>query len=355
MTEKKRGVIPRKIKGFRDITPAMNRRRWQVINAAARVYQSYGFEHRDTPVMEYAECIGKYLPGEDAGATIPEGLYSFVNPETEPVYYDDWSIAMEGENTIMDRFPLALRYDLTAPLARMYAEMLWSEKVNGAVKTDKSPLFRRYQVGRPLYRFEAKLDPGRFREFWQLDFDTVGTADLTADSENVMILADAMEAIGMKRGTYVVKANNRKIMQGFLDGLDVRDDAYAQNILRVIDKLDKIGLDGVRGELCKGREDEVSKAFVPGLNLPDETANRIVDFFKSFAGVTLRRDVLNGLKHAAGNSEWLQSAWKNYIRSIPSLPVSDSMKHVYGLIRRLSAAWRIILVGIRGGIAFVLH
>ena len=98
MPEKIRGVIPRKIKGFRDITPAMNRRRWQVINAAASVYKAYGFEHWDTPVMEYAECIGKYVPDEESmNPSEREGIYSFINPELEPVFYDDWTIAKDGE------------------------------------------------------------------------------------------------------------------------------------------------------------------------------------------------------------------------------------------------------------------
>ncbi len=307
MPEKIRGVIPRKIKGFRDITPAMNRRRWQVINAAARVYKAYGFEHWDTPVMEYAECIGKYVPDEESmNPSEREGIYTFVNPEQEPVFYNDWTIAKDGEKTIMDRFPLVLRYDLTAPLARVYAESLWTEKLKGAVKTEKSPLFRRYQYG-PLYRFEAKLDPGRYREFWQLDFDSVGTADITADAEIPMILADAMEAIGMKRGAYVIKANNRKIVQGFLHGLDIRDEAAAQNILRIIDKLDKIGLDGVRGELGKGREDEFSKAFIPGLNLTAGTVGRIIEFFKSYTSAGLRSETLASLRANAGGNELLQA------------------------------------------------
>lgn len=302
-TTKKRGIIPRKIKGFRDIDPGLNQLRWQVINAASKVYKSYGFGQWDTPVLEYAECLGKYMPGEglDDG-TLSDGIYSFRNYDVEPVYYEDGTVAAEGDKTIMDQYPLSLRYDLTAPLARVYSESLWTEKLKDAVKTEKSPLFRRYQFG-PVFRYEAKLDPGRFREFWQLDFDTVGTADVTADAEVGMILSDAMEAIGLKRGTYIVKVNNRKVLKGFLKNIGIEDEASEQNILRVIDKLDKIGLDGVAAELGKGRTDAVSGAEIAGLDLDEAIRNPIVSFFKKFADLRTRKEVLNSIGENIGDNE----------------------------------------------------
>lgn len=309
-TTKKRGIIPRKIKGFRDIDPGLNQLRWQVINAASKVYKSYGFEQWDTPVLEYAECLGKYMPGEglDDG-TLSDGIYSFRNYDVEPVFYEDGTVAAEGDKTIMDQYPLSLRYDLTAPLARVYSENLWTEKLKGAVKTEKSPLVRRYQFGQ-VFRYEAKLDPGRFREFWQLDFDTVGTADVTADAEVGMILSDAMEAIGLKRGTYVVKVNNRKILKGFLKNIGIEDEASEQNILRVIDKLDKIGLEGVEQELGKGRTDATSGAEIAGLNLDDAIRKPIVSFFKKFADVKTRKEVLNNIGENIGENETSQEGIK---------------------------------------------
>lgn len=294
-TPKKRGIIPRKIKGFRDIDPGLNQLRWQVINAASKVYKSYGFEQWDTPILEYAEAIGKYMPGEGlADGTLSDGIYSFRNYDEEPVYYEDGTVAMDGEKAVMDQYPLAMRYDLTAPLARVYSENLWTEKLKGAVKTEKSPLFRRFQFG-PVFRYEAKLDPGRFREFWQLDFDSVGTGDITTDAEVAMILSDAMEAIGLKRTTYIVKVNNRKVLKGFLKNLGIENETDEQNILRVIDKLDKIGLDGVEAELGKGRTDATSGAEIGGLNLEPKTIQPIVSFFKEFANARTRKEVLESI------------------------------------------------------------
>jgi histidyl-tRNA synthetase len=303
MTDKKRGVIPRKIKGFRDIDASLNQLRWQVIQAAGKVYRSYGFDHLDTPVLEYAECIGKYMPGEGlSDGSVSDGVYSFQNQESEPVYYEDGSIAMDEDKVVMDEYPLAMRYDLTAPLARVYAESMWTEKLKGKLSTEKSPLFRRYQFG-PVYRNEAKLDPGRFREFWQLDFDTVGTADVTADAEVAMILADALEAIGLQRGSFIVKVNNRKVLKGFLKSLQIDTEAQEQNILRVIDKLDKIGLEGVTAELGRGRKDPVSGATISGLNLDAHVVTPIAAFFEKFAKAQTRRDILDSLQQAIGDNE----------------------------------------------------
>lgn len=298
MEDKNRGVIPRKIKGFRDIDPSLNQLRWTIVDAAKKVYKSYGFEHWDTPVLEYADALGKYMPAEGNASEgqVAEGVYSFRNPEQEPVF-DEKGNELKDENNfdkvIYENHHIALRYDLTAPLARLYAEQLWQEKLKGLVKTEKSPLFRRYQFG-PVFRFEVKVDPGRFREFWQLDFDTVGTSDLTADAEVCMITADALEEIGLKRGTYIVKVNNRKVLKGFLKNLGVEDEETEKNILRVIDKLDKIGFEGMKLELGKGRTD-ASGAEVKGLDLSETLVNGVTDFFKEFADAKSRKSVLDRL------------------------------------------------------------
>jgi len=298
MEAKKRGIIPRKIKGFRDIDPSLNQLKWSIVNAAKKVYISYGFEHWDTPILEYAETLGKYLPNEQniTEGEVAEGVYSFRNPEKETVLdtegndlKDDWS------RVIFENHFLSLRYDLTAPLARLYAEQLWQDKLKGNVKTEKSPLFRRLQFG-PVFRYEAKLDPGRFREFWQLDFDTVGTADMTADAEVCMVTTDALEAIGLKRGTYVMKVNNRKILKGFLKNLGVNDDETEMNILRVVDKLDKIGFDGLEKELGLGRIDS-SGGSINGLQLSPNLIFGIIDFFKKFGKTHSRQTILKQLNN----------------------------------------------------------
>ncbi|TAK43928.1 MAG: histidine--tRNA ligase [Saprospiraceae bacterium] len=294
-----RGIIPRKIKGFRDIDASLNELRQHIIRSASAVYRKYGFEHWDTPVLEYADALGKYMPDED---TVDQGVYNFRNPEEEPVAGTDGNELRDADaKAIMEHHALALRYDLTAPLARVYAERLWQDVKRKQIMETNAPLFRRFQYG-PVYRYELKLMPGRFREFWQLDFDTVGTNDVAADAEACIILAEAMEAIGLNRGTYVVKVNNRKVLKGFLASIGVTGDQEEQGVLRVIDKLDKIGWSDVEAELGTGRTDS-SGAAVPGMNLHAEAIGRIMRFLRSATGVSSRKSVLGELETAvAGNN-----------------------------------------------------
>lgn len=285
--ENVRGIVPRKIKGFRDIDPNLNQIRWNIINAASKVYKLYGFEHWDTPVIEYADNLGKYLPDTD---TIEEGVYSFRNPEKEPILKSDGKeLRDKWDRVEMENHFLSLRYDLTAPLARHYAEKLWMNSQKGNLTTKNAPLFRRYQYG-PVYRYEAKLDPGRFREFWQLDFDSVGTGDVAVDAEVCMVLSDAMEAIGLKRNTYIVKVNNRKVLKGLLQNIGISTEEQEQAVLRVIDKTDKIGIDGLIEELGKGRTD-ASGAFIEGLRIDESKINSIISFLKEFHE-TNKRDII---------------------------------------------------------------
>ncbi|MEM6964601.1 MAG: histidine--tRNA ligase [Bacteroidota bacterium] len=291
--ENKRGVVARKVKGFRDIDPSLNQLKWKIINAASEVYRKYGFEHWDTPVLEYADCLGKYLPDED---TVDKGVYSFKNPEEEPVLRSDGSeLRDDNAHVIMENAYLSLRYDLTSPLARRYAEGLLEKYQRHMLKQMKPPLFRRYQYG-PVYRYEIKLSPGRFREFWQLDFDNVGTNDVAADAEVCMVLSDALEAIGLPRKSYVVKVNNRKILTGYLKSMGVERDVEEQNIIRVIDKMDKIGLYNVALELGAGREDS-SGAKVKGLNLNQNLVSGVINFIQDFMTQKTRQEVLADLKN----------------------------------------------------------
>lgn len=292
----KRGIIPRKIKGFRDIDANLNALRHHIVEAASKVYKSYGFEHWDTPVLEYAEVLGKYMPDAD---TVEQGVYAFRNPESEAVLLEDGREMRDAEGrVIMENHVLALRYDLTAPLARLYAEGLWLDVKKKQVQEGNCPLFRRFQYG-PVFRYEIKLMPGRFREFWQLDFDTVGSDDVATDAEACMLLSESLEAIGLKPETYLVKVNNRKILKGFLAGIGIVDEETEQGILRIIDKLDKVGWDSVVLELGPGRTDQ-SGAQVPGMGLPKQIVQQIVDFLQSTSAVGSRTDALTKLEAAMG-------------------------------------------------------
>jgi histidyl-tRNA synthetase len=243
-------------------------------------------------VLEYAECLGKYLPDADS---VAQGVYSFKNPEQEPVFDTEGREMRDADNNvIMENHYVAMRYDLTAPLARVYAESLWQQHLRGEIQ-GKTNLFRRYQYG-PVYRFEAKLDPGRFREFWQMDFDTVGAEDVSADAENCIILSQALENIGLKRGTYLIKINNRKIVNGLLAYSGITDKDEEMSVMRIIDKLDKIGIDAVAQELGKGRVDETSGAQIPGLGLAVELVDVIINYIKDLAQHDTRHNVLEKLK-----------------------------------------------------------
>ncbi len=292
IVSKQRGIVPRKIKGFRDIDVSLNQLKLQIIERASAVYKSYGFEHWDTPILEYADCLGKYMPDDD---TVDKGVYAFSNPEIEPVYATDGEpLRDESNDVIMENAFVALRYDLTAPLARVYAERLWMDYLRGQVKVGKAPLFRRFQYG-PVYRYEIKLAPGRFREFWQLDFDSVGTSAISSDAEACMILSDALEAIGLKKDTFRIKVNNRKYLKGFLASLGIDKTEAEQDILRIVDKYDKIGLEGVKAELGAGRTDK-SGAKIVGLNLDKTLVTGIYDFLNQFTeGGQSRKEIISRL------------------------------------------------------------
>ena len=178
------------------------------------VYALYGFEAVETPFIEYTEALGKFLPDLDRPN---EGVFSFKDDD------EQW---------------LSLRYDLTAPLARYVAE-----------NYDRLPKpYRSYRAGW-VFRNE-KPGPGRFRQFMQFDADTVGAASPAADAEICMMAADCLEALGIKRGDYVIKVNNRKVLDGVMEaiGLGGAENAGRRlTVLRAIDKLDRLGPEGVRG------------------------------------------------------------------------------------------------------------
>ncbi|PIP97164.1 MAG: histidine--tRNA ligase, partial [Rhodobacterales bacterium CG18_big_fil_WC_8_21_14_2_50_71_9] len=211
-------------KGFRDWFGAEVEARNAMLAKICDVYRRYGFDPLETSGVETVEALGKFLPDVDRPN---EGVFAFQDDD------DTW---------------LALRYDLTAPLARVYAQHQL------ALPTP----YRRYAVG-PVWRNE-KPGPGRFRQFYQCDADTVGAATVAADAEICAMLADALEAAGIARGDYVVRINNRKVLNGVLEAIGLGDaEAHAIPrgvVSRAVDKLDRLGPEGVRALLGEGRKDE---------------------------------------------------------------------------------------------------
>src|SRR6056297_3419098 len=232
-------------KGFRDYFGPEVTERAAMLNAIAEVYHRYGFDALESSAVETVEALGKFLPDVDRPN---EGVFA-------------WQEADDGDKGDW----LALRYDLTAPLARVYAQN----------RNDLPTPYRRYAMG-PVWRNE-KPGPGRFRQFYQCDADTVGSASMAADAEICAMLADTLEEVGITRGDYVVRVNNRKILNGVLEATGVTDEGQQAAVLRTIDKFDKVGEAGVRELLGKGRLD-ASGAYIEGVGLSEEQADTILRF-----------------------------------------------------------------------------
>ena len=230
--QKLKARLPR---GLEDRDPAAIRATREMVEKIRAVYELYGFEPVETPAMEYTDALGKFLPDQDRPN---EGVFSFQDDD------EQW---------------ISLRYDLTAPLARYVGERYGTD---GLVLP-----YRSYRVGY-VFRNE-KPGPGRFRQFMQFDADTVGSATPAADAEICMMAADTMEALGVARGSYVVKVNNRKVLDGLMETVGLAGDENAGRrliVLRAIDKLDRLGVEGVRQLLGDGRKDE-SGDFTKGAGL----------------------------------------------------------------------------------------
>ena len=220
-----------------------------MLDRIAAVYHRYGFDPLETSAVETVEALGKFLPDVDRPN---EGVFAWQEAGSEGGDAD-W---------------LALRYDLTAPLARVAAQY----------RNDLPSPYRRYAMG-PVWRNE-KPGPGRFRQFYQCDADTVGSASVAADAEICAMLADALEEIGIPRGDYVVKVNNRKVLNGVMEVAGLAgDDKEAERgiVLRAIDKIDRLGPGGVRALLGEGRKDE-SGDFTKGAGLSAEQAEVVMGF-----------------------------------------------------------------------------
>ena len=230
-------------KGFQDYFGADVTARSEMLSQIAAVYHRYGFDALETSAVETVEALGKFLPDVDRPN---EGVFAWEEDK-------DW---------------LALRYDLTAPLARVYAQF----------RNDLPTPYRRYAMG-PVWRNE-KPGPGRFRQFYQCDADTVGAPSVAADAEICAMLSDTLEAVGIPRGDYVIRVNNRKVLNGVLEVAGLSgDDKEAERgiVLRAIDKLDRLGPEGVRALLGEGRKDE-SGDFTKGAALNDAQADVVMGF-----------------------------------------------------------------------------
>ena len=229
--QKLKARLPR---GLADRGPAEIAATRAMVETIRLQFERYGFEPVETPAIEYTDALGKFLPDQDRPN---EGVFSFQDDD------EQW---------------LSLRYDLTAPLARYVAENC----------TENLALpYRSYRFGY-VFRNE-KPGPGRFRQFMQFDADTVGAPTMAADAEMCMLAADTMEALGIPRGSYVVKVNNRKVLDGVMESIGLGGDENAGKrltVLRAIDKLDRLGVDGVRQLLGEGRKDE-SGDFTKGAGL----------------------------------------------------------------------------------------
>jgi histidyl-tRNA synthetase len=249
-------------RGFQDRRARDLRAERAILAAVSAVYERYGFEALDTSAFEYADALGKFLPDSDRPN---EGVFALQDDD------EQW---------------MALRYDLTAPLAR-FAAQHW--------ETLPKP-FRRYAFG-TVWRNE-KPGPGRFREFIQCDADTIGSARPEADAEIIAMAVAGLEAAGLPSGAAVLKINNRKLLNGLLSAAGVADAGQKLSVLRAVDKLDRLGADGVRLLLGEGRKDE-SGAFTKGSGLTPSAIERVLAFVSAGAptrGETLARiaDVIGG-------------------------------------------------------------
>ncbi|MEO1307923.1 MAG: histidine--tRNA ligase, partial [Pseudomonadota bacterium] len=253
-------------KGFPDYFGQDVVERTAMLAKIAEVYHRYGFDPLETSAVETVEALGKFLPDVDRPN---EGVFAWEDDDA------GW---------------VALRYDLTAPLARVAAQY----------RNDLPSPYRRYAMG-PVWRNE-KPGPGRFRQFYQCDADTVGTSSVAADAEVCAMLSDTLEAVGIARGDYLIRVNNRKVLNGVMEVAGLSgDDMAAQRgiVLRAIDKLDRLGTDGVRALLGTGRKDE-SGDFTKGAELAGEQAEKIVAFMEA-KGATADQ-TLSTLRDLVGTS-----------------------------------------------------
>jgi histidyl-tRNA synthetase len=287
MAEKSNRLKARLPRGLADRGPAEIAATRRMIEAIRAVYERYGFDPVETPDIEYTDALGKFLPDLDRPN---EGVFSFKDDD------EQW---------------LSLRYDLTAPLARYVAENFQNVALP----------YRSYRFGW-VFRNE-KPGPGRFRQFMQFDADTVGSATMAADAEICMMAADTMEALGVPRGSYVVKVNNRKVLDGVMEAIGIGGEENAGKrltVLRAIDKLDRLGTESVKLLLGPGRKDE-SGDFTKGAGLSDDGIARVLAFVQA-KGAGPDATLGNLTKVVAGSERGVEGIEE--LRTISALTTSSA-------------------------------
>ena len=244
-------VEPRLSRGLRDLLPDQMLARQQMIDTIRRTYELYGFVPVSTPAIEFLDVLSG-----SAGQEAQQSIFRVTNPENEA---------------------LGLRFDLTVPLARLIAQY-----------RELPRPFRRYQVS-PVWRAD-KPDKGRFREFTQFDLDSVGTESEIADTEIIAGMCDTLSALDV--GPYIVRFSSRSVLNLLLRYAGITDE-QGVDVFRVLDKLDKIGIEKVRLELMQGYKDE-SGDTIRGVGLTQDQVGRI----ERFLGVKSesRRDVVSQVR-----------------------------------------------------------
>ncbi|MES2436079.1 MAG: histidine--tRNA ligase [Pseudomonadota bacterium] len=288
-------------KGFRDYFGAEVTARKAMLDKIAEVYHRYGFDPLETSAVETVEALGKFLPDVDRPN---EGVFGWQDEDA------DW---------------LALRYDLTAPLARVAAQY----------RNDLPSPYRRFAMG-PVWRNE-KPGPGRFRQFYQCDADTVGSASVAADAEICAMLADALEIVGIPRNDYVVKVNNRKVLNGVMEVAGLAgDDKEAERgiVLRAIDKIDRLGVEGVQALLGAGRKDE-SGDFTKGAGLSESQIAILMQFVTASKHIERRLEDIAKLPGAMDSKTGVRA----YLASFQGSAVG---REVLGGDASVNVLWNIV-------------
>ncbi len=305
MADKKQQKLKARLpRGLADRGPGEIAATRRMIATISKQFELYGFEPVETPAIEYTDALGKFLPDQDRPN---EGVFSFQDDD------EQW---------------LSLRYDLTAPLARYVAENF---------ETLPKP-YRSYREGW-VFRNE-KPGPGRYRQFMQFDADTVGSASPAADAEMCMLAADTMEALGIERGQYVVKVNNRKVLDGVMESIGLTGDENAGKrltVLRAIDKLDRLGPDGVKQLLGAGRKDE-SGDFTKGAGLDDRQVDLILHFLKmtsKVAGEIQRGESLPANVSDLDRADWyILDEMQQSFYGKPTVSAGlDELESIWNLVR----------------------
>lgn len=285
---KQNRIKPQTLKGFQDFLPEEMIARQGVIDAIRGVYERFGFVPIDSPVMEYLET----LTGA-AGTEVNKEIFTLESPEGEQA---------------------AMRFDLTVPFARIVSQ--YREEI-------KLP-FRRYHIG-PVFRAD-KPGPGRFRQFTQFDVDIAGARSLAADAEVIAVLCEGMRAVGMvDNGTplFRIRISNRKLVDALLSGNGINEPDRMKHTLRVIDKLQKVGIENVKMELGNGRVDDSGDP-IPGVHLPEMVIEAIAAFI-AVTGINRHETVeqLRGKLPASESTDAALADMKELATLLDALGISE--------------------------------